>query len=253
MDYNRVQSYIKAHVLPKLDSLQTGMDGIPNLLTPSFDSIKNVLASITAKVDNVRGGVDLNHTALTDLQNRLTKVEGSVGKVQQDVGKVQADVGGMKPIAADKIKCIKYNGNSGDVVSVRGAGQLLAVVPRIEGVSVVIDGSEKLQLKFADKKIQGGMYAAKDYVLSVSSSADGGTFAKLSFDVATPFATSAVGKYSDVDGFEATEYYNGKSVVSGIQDSKCFVSIKPIKFEKSLRITATASDASGTVAYTLDE
>lgn len=56
MDYNRVQSYIKAHVLPKLDSLQTGMDGIPNLLTPSFDSIKNVLASITAKVDNVRGG-----------------------------------------------------------------------------------------------------------------------------------------------------------------------------------------------------
>lgn len=56
MDYNRVQSYIKSHVLPKLDSLQTGMDGIPNLLTPSFDSIKNVLASITAKVDNVRGG-----------------------------------------------------------------------------------------------------------------------------------------------------------------------------------------------------
>lgn len=56
MDYNRVQSYIKAHVLPKLDSLQTGMDGIPNLLTPSFDSIKNVLGTITTKVDTVRGG-----------------------------------------------------------------------------------------------------------------------------------------------------------------------------------------------------
>lgn len=56
MDYNRVQSYIKAHVLPKLDSLQTGMDGIPNLLTPSFGSIKNVLSTIATKVDNVRGG-----------------------------------------------------------------------------------------------------------------------------------------------------------------------------------------------------
>lgn len=49
------------------------------------------------------GGVDLNHTALTDLQQRLTKVEGSVGKVEQDVGKVQANTFNIA-----KNKPIKY-------------------------------------------------------------------------------------------------------------------------------------------------
>lgn len=125
MDYNRVQSYIKSHVLPKLDSLQTGMDGIPNLLTPSFDSIKNVLSTITTKVDNVRGGVDLNHTALTDLQQILTAVEGSVGQVQQDVGKVQAKVSNSarnKP--AKFIETRVVAGEKKTVLNISGKGAL---------------------------------------------------------------------------------------------------------------------------------
>ena len=69
MDYNRVQSYIKSHVLPKLDSLPTDVQSVKN----AFDTWKadwtqaraakldNLDATISSRassqaVDDVRGG-----------------------------------------------------------------------------------------------------------------------------------------------------------------------------------------------------
>lgn len=71
------------------------------------------------------GGVDLNHTALTDLQQRLTAVEGSVGKVQQDVGKVQAEMmqGIPSGIKIKEIKSSSYN-NMTPVLKVSGSGSV---------------------------------------------------------------------------------------------------------------------------------
>lgn len=69
MDYNRVQSYIKSHVLPKLDSLSTDAQSVKN----AFDTwrkdwtqaraakLDNLDATISSRassqqVDGVRGG-----------------------------------------------------------------------------------------------------------------------------------------------------------------------------------------------------
>ena len=62
------------------------------------------------------GGVDLNHTALTDLQNRLTKVEGSVGQVQDAVQEKYKNV----PVKGLEIDC--KHGVKSTVVSVNGKG-----------------------------------------------------------------------------------------------------------------------------------
>lgn len=121
MNTNRLSTDIKhakEALEKKLDSLQTGMDGIPNLLTQSFDSIKNVLSTITTKVDNVRGGVDLNHTTLTELQQRLTAVEGSVGQVQENTFSVAKN----KPVTffVDMVKPKEKK----TVIDISGAGLL---------------------------------------------------------------------------------------------------------------------------------
>lgn len=69
MDYNRVQSYIKSHVLPKLDSLPTDVQSVKNAFdtwrkdwtTARAAKLDNLDAAISSRassqqVDGVRGG-----------------------------------------------------------------------------------------------------------------------------------------------------------------------------------------------------
>ena len=93
MDYNRVQSYIKSHVLPKLDSLPTDVQSVKN----AFDAWKadwtqaraikldNLDATISSRassqqVDGVRGGVDTTLQGVTELLSK-----GTVKSVQRGV------------------------------------------------------------------------------------------------------------------------------------------------------------------------
>ena len=93
MDYNRVQSYIKSHVLPKLDSLPDDVKSVKN----AFDAWKadwtqaraikldNLDAKISSRassqqVDGVRGGVDTTLQGVTELLSK-----GTVKSVQRGV------------------------------------------------------------------------------------------------------------------------------------------------------------------------
>lgn len=254
MDYNRVQSYIKAHVLPKLDSLQLGMDGIPNLLTPSFDSIKNVLASITAKVDNVRGRVDLNHTTLTELQNRLTKVEGSVGKVEQDVGKVQTDVNLCKPLLNENVKVVGFSSSTANstIVDVKGSGSLLALLPYDAKVELYIDGAIRMKLEGEGNRSYKSVYIAQQYVLGMASSDIEKSFARI--QLLTPFVYRDTCHLNEAKSYDGTSTLTTDKSQSGnhLSDGVAYLSMMPIRFNSSLKLTHESSSASGTIAYTLE-
>lgn len=92
-DYNRVQSYIKSHVLPKLDSLPGDVQSVKQ----AFDAWKadwtqaravkldNLDATISSRassqqVDSVRGGVDTTLQGVTELLSK-----GTVKSVQRGV------------------------------------------------------------------------------------------------------------------------------------------------------------------------
>ena len=74
MDYNRVQSYIKSHVLPKLDSLPQDVQSVKNAFdtwkadwtTARAAKLDNLDATISSRassqqVDGVRGGGHYSH------------------------------------------------------------------------------------------------------------------------------------------------------------------------------------------------
>lgn len=243
MDYNRVQSYIKSHVLPKLDSLQTGMDGIPNLLTPSFDSIKNVLSTITTKVDNVRGGVDLNHTALTDLQQRLTAVEGSVGKVEQDVGGLGVPLN-LKVATAT---------SSGTVLDIKGKGKLYACGigshPGMSSptLSITIDGMNK-NVSSIENGIPLGAYVSVPVLLDFSSDTRSSSEADAIYVRA--ICGSLYGTKLDAFGIRFVE----ENSIPNDFDGKVFITRQPLTFSSLKAVVGGFNDGcTGIVAYTLDE
>ena len=100
------------------------------------------------------GRVDLNHTALTDLQNRLTKVEGSVGQVQENTFSVAKN----KPI-----KFLVYTVKQKEkktVIDISGAGLLHYVRCNTSNyhpgatLSVELDGN-KVELVHSIKNVEG--------------------------------------------------------------------------------------------------
>lgn len=97
------------------------------------------------------GGVDLNHTALTDLQQRLTAVEGSVGKVEQDVGKVQVAMDYLNhgTLKRGSISEVPIPGRNNVIVDVKGKGKLIAV-----SASDVIGSYErKIAIEIDDNRV----------------------------------------------------------------------------------------------------
>lgn len=85
-DYNRVQSYIKSHVLPKLDSLPTDVQSVKN----AFDAWKADWTQARAiKLDNLDAKVSTRATA-ADMGIALERInalldKGTVKSVQRGV------------------------------------------------------------------------------------------------------------------------------------------------------------------------
>ena len=155
-DYNRVQSYIKSHVLPKLDSLPGDVQSVKN----AFDAWKADWTQARAvKLDNLDATISSrasSQQADTTLQ-RLTTLEGSVGQVEQDVGKMQVAMdylnhGTLKRVSVTEMP---ISGGNNVIVDVEGKGKLIAVYARsakntferkitteIDGNSVVMNVGE---------------------------------------------------------------------------------------------------------------
>ena len=75
-DYNRVQSYIKSHVLPKLDSLPTDVQSVKN----AFDAWKADWTQARAiKLDNLDAKVSTRATA-ADMGTALEQINTLLGK-----------------------------------------------------------------------------------------------------------------------------------------------------------------------------
>ena len=263
MNTNRISTDIKhakEALEKKLDSLQTGMDGIPNLLTPSFDSIKNVLSTITTKVDNVRGGVDLNHTALTDLQNRLTAVEGSVGKVQQDVGKVQGAMGKLSPLNNLNVKrTANYSSGNAVFVQVNGKGNLYFAT-LFKGIcacnscaaEVYVDGVKTFNFCGGSREYWQQEYSgffSSPVLKGFPNASQGGGSYDYFINVATTaglFGVCTIGLYAD-----NFEYYSKPN--SNKVSNKIYTHEKPIAFKSSLKVQVTNGSGFGiAVAYTLE-
>ena len=122
------------------------------------------------------GGVDLNHTALTDLQQRLTAVEGSVGQVQQDVGKVQAKVSNSarnKP--AKFIETRVVAGEKKTVLNISGKGALhhvwLSLPDQYKGatLTIEIDGKRVDLIHNSDYKGYLALYTTEAYYRETSN------------------------------------------------------------------------------------
>ena len=76
MDYNRVQSYIKAHVLPKLDSLPQDVQSVKQ----AFDAWKADWTQARAiKLDNLDAKVSTRATA-ADMGTALEQINALLGK-----------------------------------------------------------------------------------------------------------------------------------------------------------------------------
>lgn len=90
-DYNRVQSYIKSHVLPKLDSLPDDVASVKN----AFDAWKADWTQARAiKLDNLDAKVSTRATA-ADMGTALERVEAlqvSLQNVTERVATIEKDV-----------------------------------------------------------------------------------------------------------------------------------------------------------------
>lgn len=130
-DYNRVQSYIKSHVLPKLDSLPGDVQSVKN----AFDAWKADWTQARAvKLDNLDATISSrasSQQADTTIQ-RLTTLEGSVRQVEQDADKMQI---AMDYLNHGVLKCVSVaevpiSGGNNVIVDIAGTGKLIAVFAR---------------------------------------------------------------------------------------------------------------------------
>lgn len=237
MDYNRVQSYIKSHVLPKLDSLPDDVASVKQ----AFDTwrkdwtqaraakLDNLDATISSRassqqVDGVRGGVD------TTLQ-RLTDLEGSVNPLD------------LQPNVI--VRKIKYNAN-GVILNVSGKGKLLCVagadVSADVDLEVNMDDKKKLNIHLYAGTSLYGCYVCQSNIISVRN--------EHNIELITSFGRIlARGQRSEFIADEDAFSYMSKT-------STFFTSYKPIGFNTNLTITAKNKGGSEEkiclVAYALD-
>lgn len=238
MDYNRVQSYIKSHVLPKLDSLPQDVQSVKQ----AFDAWKadwtqaraakldNLDATISSRassqqVDGVRGGVD---TTLT----KLATLEGSVEAV--------------KPIANDVIKILDVANKSGSLLNVSGMGKLLAVLNYDANVDLLVDGVKKVSLQYTNGSGRGSYICSQhfkgfEYGASSNNSA---RYALTSFGCSF-FDNVHFDQRNSIIGLDLNA--TAKTITNGVG-----VTVEPISFAKSLEIKTTSGTATAVIAYTLD-
>ena len=143
MDYNRVQSYIKSHVLPKLDSLPQDVQSVKQ----AFDAWKadwtqaravkldNLDATISSRassqqVDGVRGGVDTTITKLATLEGSVARLQDGLVGVNDGLLEVRKN---NEPIKGTLV----YKSTTS--IKIEGAGCVVAYFSRTK-FKVNIDG-----------------------------------------------------------------------------------------------------------------
>ena len=206
------------------------------------------------------GGVDLNHTALTDLQQRLTAVEGSVGQVEQDVGKVQGAMGKLSPLNNLNVKnTANYSSGNAVFVQVNGKGNLYFAT-LFRGLhsstscaaEVYVDGVKTFN--FGGESGNNGQQEYSGFFSSpvlkgFPTAAKGGGSYNYFINVATTaglFGVCTIGSY--VDNFEYYSKPNPNKVFN-----KIYTHEKPIAFKSSLKVQVTDGSGFGiAVAYTLE-
>ena len=183
--------------------------------------------------------MDLNHTALTDLQQRLTAVEGSVGKVEQDVNPLDVPANVV-------VREVSFNKN-GALLNVSGRGKLLCVgitSSSMQGVlNVNLDNKKILDLKQQSTITHHSAFVCQSCLITDTASTAG---------LATSFGSvmSTVANYVFIDSNE--ESFSFLNAGTGT-----FISYKPISFSSTLAVTAKdISDNSNSkclIAYSLDQ
>lgn len=114
MDYNRVQSYIKSHVLPKLDSLPDDVASVKN----AFDVWKADWTQARAiKLDNLDAKVSTRATA-ADMSTALERVGALQSRVETNITET-LDVKNKMPFVT--------NGTTANLVSTTGTGTVINI------------------------------------------------------------------------------------------------------------------------------
>lgn len=183
--------------------------------------------------------MDLNHTALTDLQQRLTAVEGSVGKVEQDVNPLDVPANVV-------VREVSFSKN-GTLLNVSGKGKLLCVgitSSSMQGdLNVNLDSKKILDLKQQRTITQHSAFICQSCLITNTTS---------SSMLITSFGevVSVYGNTVFIDSNKESFSFSG-AVAS------TFMSYKPIGFSSNLAVTAKNISENNNckciIAYTLDE
>lgn len=136
MDYNRVQSYIKSHVLPKLDSLPQDVQSVKN----AFDVWRADWTQARAiKLDNLDAKVSTRATA-ADMSTALERIETNITET--------LDVKNKMPFVTNGTTAnLVLTTGTGNVINITGKGALyLAGIASMSGsktrtITIGIDGT----------------------------------------------------------------------------------------------------------------
>ena len=185
------------------------------------------------------GGVDLNHTALTDLQQRLTAVVGSVGQVQQGVNPLDVPANVV-------VREVSFSTN-GALLNVSGKGKLLCVgitSSSMQGdLNVNLDSKKILDLKQQRTLTQHSAFICQSCLITDAAS-----------------TTRIITSFGNI--VSTTDYWvfidsNKESFSFLGANASTFISYKPIGFSSNLAVTAKNISENNTckclIAYTLDE
>ena len=237
-DYNRVQSYIKSHVLPKLDSLPTDVQSVKN----AFDAWKEDWTQARAiKLDNLDAKVSTRATA-ADMGTALERVGALQTNLQSVTERVETnitetlDVKNKMPFTANGTTAkLVFSTTKGEIVNITGKGALyFAGVGSTEGsktrkTTIGIDG------KTFEIRDRGGWYvnSGKGYWLGYVNV--GSSF----------FISSCIG--AKLEGNDTYSGLNSTNIYgfSGLQQQSSVmaaISYSPLVFKKSLTITFDTSE-----------
>lgn len=121
MDYNRVQSYIKSHVLPKLDSLPTDVQSVKN----AFDAWKADWTQARAiKLDNLDAKVSTRATA-ADMGTALERVGALQTNLQHVTERVETNI--TETLDVKNKMPFTANGTTANLVSTTGTGTVINI------------------------------------------------------------------------------------------------------------------------------
>lgn len=262
MDSNRVQSYIKSHVLPKLDSLPQDVQSVKN----AFDAWKADWTTARAiKLDNLDATISSRASSQqvdTTLQ-RLTTLESSVAKLEHGLASVESDIKAefdTNPVKIIERQAIEPNVRK-TVLNITGKGEFYlagfsiggnwnrcSLTVEIDGKSVTIISSISASIATRNRFYYDGSSGSLA-VFSNTGSPDSRA------DSVSVYSGSIVEAEKELFSEDNVTYY-----LSGNYGSSQSIGRKqPYRFNSGLKVvldsTLANSETSGTVysiAYSLD-